>query len=253
VFDGSGALQKEFRLSVPEASDAGVVAATALKDGRIVVGVRASDSEGRLANLLGVSDDSGNIRLLFRTNPFIIDQMCTGDNDTVWAYGWEESPTDRSVALRYKALRQYDLQKGEIQTVLDHNRTKAPYVSTGVDAVLHCSPARVFFFDAYYGQLFTYETATGAMSTLVAESLHSDKTITSGIVITDSGDVFASVYARLGGSGDAKLARLKRNGSSAQWVPVGSFPRSSRLFASSGDQLVLLRSDRFAEFRHIRP
>jgi len=155
LFDGSGELQKEFRLSVPEASDAGVFAATALKDGRVVVGVRASDSAGRLANLLGVSDDSGNIKLLFRTNPFVIDQICTGDNDTVWAHGWEESPTDRRVSPKYKALRQYDLQKGEIQAVLDHNGTMP---AQGVDPVLHCTAGRVFLFDAYYGTLFTYVT-----------------------------------------------------------------------------------------------
>lgn len=243
--DQTGQTRRVFRISVAGAEYSSLTAATVTPNETVVVGGGSVDEEGRVSSFIGIADSSDVIHPIFRTHPFVPLRMCSTDDKTVWAYGWERSAQDwRIPATTYPVLRGFDLQQGQIKAVIDRTSIKAVFNDgrRPEEVVLACGGSNVALFFAESGQLFVLNTVTNELSSASGAALAVGEF--HGLIVQPSGEILELIMR----NGAAGVFQWKQAGAFGEWAPVLAEPIFDKaigtLTGASGNHLLFMRRDR---------
>jgi hypothetical protein len=251
VYDQNGFLQREANIWFDNAKTVTITSVAVGREGRLFVAGGTVSESGQIAQFIGEVNGRGVLARVVRTTPYIPWHLCsTGDDDTVWAYGFErqagtEAPYDHAV------LRHYSMSRGLLEGVL--NRSALPSAHFPIDGWypgqtnMRCTSTRIGIYNGPTDQLITYDLAKRGLNIVNVEPLAKEMVWT-GFAMTDDGNVFAS-FDRQGRAQPRQsgLYRLQVGPDhAAQWVAVAGTvgaigaanSRFSRLAGSDGNLLV---------------
>jgi hypothetical protein len=215
------------------AEEVNIADAAVASDGSVVVAAGARRKDGTISNFLAKVGRDGMVKSVVQTSPYVAYYVRPSPDGTVWTLGRE-----RDSQLRGKesaVLRQYSFEKGELTTALDSKTFLAKSASAsdipwyasfpgGITVANHGET--LGFYSARTSEWITVDLNSRAIVRQAIAPLPAKVEVT-GVAYTDSGEVFASVFAPGDAVSLSGLAKLQRSPDKASWVMVDGSAASS--------------------------
>jgi hypothetical protein len=90
----------------------------ALKDGRVVIGLRAISWDNQRAEVVAVFDLEGKLLHRIRTNPYAWDDLAVDKDESLWIFAYCPDYLESSCGSEYSLVRQYALDGSELASFL---------------------------------------------------------------------------------------------------------------------------------------
>ena len=253
AYDRTGNVFREATVWLNNSERVSVGDAAVTKNGKLVVTGSALDSKGVIADFVASIGDDGHLDKVIRTSPFLPVYVASCDAEgTVWIYGKERYVPDRGIPNVLR-LRNYSFEKGELAAMLEISGSDPGWTLTGgkyADQIsLRCNSQTVVLYNAATGEYINYEVKTKNLRTIKVGPLDPAKVHITGFALTESGDVFASLFYRSKLPRMSGLFKLTLDGKGgAYWVPISAtvgpyLPggQIERLLGTDGTDLVHTR------------
>jgi hypothetical protein len=233
VNDGSGDLVFDATLWFNDAEEVSVADAAVASDGSVVLAGGAHRKDGTISNFLAKVGRDGTVKSVVQTSPYVAYYVRPAPDGSVWTLGRE-----RDSQLRGKdsaVLRQYSFEKGELTAALDSTTFRAKSAAASDVAWYAGFPGGMTignhgktlgFYSARASEWITVDLKTHAIIRQAVPLLPAKVEVT-GVAYTDSGEVFASLYAPGETASMSGLAKLDSSGEKASWVMVSGSVGSS--------------------------
>lgn len=223
--------------------------AAVTSSGTVVVAASALTNDGVLADLIAELGNDG-IRRVIRTSPFYPLKVCSAQDGTVWAYGWERNANGSDRRGHHPMLREFSFEKGQLRTEVDRATVqppaRVPVAGSRRELQMRCGSSKVVVFNGPNSELVEYDLATSRVDRWSTSPLPDGIAMTdiNGAALTDSGQVYVS-FLRGGYNASTGVFGLQVNASGlADWRPVivGSVAGGQfRVVGSDGEDLVYSR------------
>lgn len=250
LFDRTGQA-KEAYFWLDGASRVGVSYAAVTRSGKVVVSGGSRNKEGAVAFYIG--EISAGHQRVIRTSPFAPVYTCSGEDDTVWAYGFDRDNEGNRVASG-PMLRQFSFDKGQLKATLLISQLSSgwelPEGSYPGQVSMRCNSNVLAIYNARANELVRLDFKSNALTIAKVDPLPDPSKIRiTGFALTDSGDVFASFHDRSKSQPLSGLFQLVfDDAGNGRWtaVPgtVGPYRHGSpigRLLGADGTSLVHTR------------
>ena len=242
LYDAEGNLVREVIVWLADSTKVQINSVAVTVSDLLVVAGAAANADRSVAYFLATFDQSGEIKDVIRTNPFVPLRVCTTDNGDLWAYGWDKE------GGAYNMLRRFSSSKGEMNGVL--NRTSVPrkIQVTRNDIFLRCAGTRIYLYMGPTEELVRFDTVTNELLRSRWKSTPERADVT-GFAVNDAGEMLASFA-------DRHLPKGKRAGiflfkqtiaGEGRWTPAQgmdlatrSDPKPFDLLGSQGNDIVYL-------------
>lgn len=261
LYDRNGAVARQAIVWLDGARKLSLTDAAVSRSGNLVVGGGTTNNEGTIANFIAEIGNNDRIARVVRTTPFVPTYVCTLEDGTVWAYGFDR---DASLDMIEKSprLRQYSFDKGRLQAVLVTSalpdgealrETWRPAQGKYLGALnLRCNSKMVVLYNGSTGDLVEYDLAKQEMTVSKVAALPTGQRFhITGFALTDSGEIFASFHDGTNLNAPVSgLFHLEPDNASGgyKWVAVpgtvGGYLKDSpiqKLWGADGDKLVFSR------------
>jgi len=269
--------QASVRVTIPGYSGFSLSDATVTLDGHLIIsGCSRADVGGKIHCFIGLASRDGHVSPLIDTERFAPMKISTCDGSTVWAMGWLRAPPyfDREGDEPYDILRLYRLSDGKIiDSDLPRSsfpaRSHPPQKGFGdPELTMQCRGTTLGIYEGASDEWIEYDSANSKLTrwkllplwhhqfanydssgNLLHLPVH--PTFITGVVMLDSGEVYAS-FVHQARDGSAKetmgLFRLQKANDLSIWVPIdgtlGSYGEEGKfeeLCGTDGKNLVYSR------------
>ena len=233
VNDRSGDIVLKATLWFDDAEEVNVADAAVASDGSVVLAAGARRQDGTISNFLAKVGRDGSVKSVVQISPYVAYYVRPASDGTVWTLGRE-----RDSQLHGKespVLRQYSFEKGQLATALDSATFRAKNAAASDIAWYAGFPGGLTvgnhgktlgFYSARSSEWITVDLNSHAIVRQEITPLPAKIEVT-GVAYTDSGEVFASVFAPGETASVSGLAKLKSSPDKASWVMVSGSAASS--------------------------
>jgi hypothetical protein len=263
LFDAKGIRVRDGRIWLAEAVHVHLRHAVLAGGGEIVAAGYAATRDRTLISFIAKTDLGGDVTQVLKTGSFVPRCICAAPDGTIWSLGAE--PDKQDLAEDYPMLRQFAFGQGQLRTYLPRRSFPPDINAAAVTATsafgshqatyLRCVGNRVSLYVNQTNQYIEIDPAAGTEKRWDVDLSSVEGAKVSGMAVTGSGRVFASL-------GDWRLSRgpailglyeldVERNGRGAHWLGVAGavgrrddtqgIPRGTvvELWGTDGDALVL--------------
>jgi hypothetical protein len=251
VNDGSGAIVLNPTLWFDDAEEVSIADAAVASDGTVVFSGGAGRQDGIISNFLAKVSRDGIVKSIVETSPYVAYYIRPAPDGTVWTLGIERD-TQLREKEKFSVLRQYSFNKGELTALLESTtfpgkNISAWHMSFPGGLTIGNHGKALGFYSARTSEWITVDLTSHSIVRRKITPL-SEKIQVSGIAYTDSGDVFASLFAPGEDASLSGLAKLQSSPDKASWVMASGSVSSSaqrtgdysfyKLLGCSGNVLV---------------
>lgn len=254
VNDRNGDIVLNATLWFDDADGVNVTDAAVASDGSVVLSGGAHRKDGTISNFLAKVSRDGIVKSVVQTSPYVAYYIRPTPDGTVWTLGLERD--NQFHAKESAVLRQYSFAKGELSTALDSTTFQAKsaaasdipwYAGFPGGLTVGNHGETLGFYSARTSEWITVDLKSHSIVRQKITPL-SEKIQVTGIAYTDSGNVFASLFAPGEDASLSGLARLESSPDKPSWVmasgsvsssdqEAGDFP-FHQLLGCSGNVLV---------------
>jgi len=253
VNDSSGDIVLEATLWFDGAEGVSVADAAVAPDGSVIVAGGAHRDDGTISNFLAKVSRDGVVKSVVRTSPYVAYYIRPAPDGTVWTLGIERD--DQLRGKESAVLRQYSFEKGELTTALDSTTFQAKSAALEIPWYVAFPGGLTVGNHGMTLGFYSERTSEWIMVDLKSHTVVrreitplSEKIEVTGIAFTDSGDVFASLFAPGEAASLSGLAKLENSQDKTGWVMASGSVSSSaqqardypfyKLLGCSGNVLV---------------
>lgn len=250
IYDHNGIKVAQAAIWIPEATHLLLTNAAVTSGGDIVVTGIAEQKDLTQAFFIALTDKTGKVLHLIRTNPFIPMNMCTAPDGTVWTAGGvrSQSKTERDAG---SVIRHFDFSKGLIESYLAQSTfgsrsSPAGYSGSRREVYFACNANYVVLYSGVADQFVELTTSDHSTRRWVLDRSGYDLPLY-GFALTENGDVYTVLRDVGSQSATDGLYHLEKNDSAAtvHWMPVGnanvnepSIDSFGYLYGADGELLV---------------
>jgi len=221
LYDSAGSARQKANVWIDNAVEVMVTHAAATESGNLIVSGAAKDPTGKIAYFLATIDSSGNPAKLLRTNPFVPQQICGGENGTVWALGFDRDVDEGRTGSDYALLRKYSLDTGFVTETFQRSKLARAGRVYPMGSTMRCNSSQIGIYTGLDHEWAKYDVKSKVLRIWKAPELASVGRKITGLAFSGDGELFASIMDQAEGtSGLYKF--VSRNTGDGEWSAVES-------------------------------
>lgn len=196
LYNREGSMAREAAIWIPGSIRIILSNAEVTQDGRAVATGFAEQKDSTQAFVIALTDRSGKVARVVRTNPFVPERICLSADGTAWTAGGVRTD-DLKARSDAEVLRHFDFSRGLLeayipQSLFETKRDAAGNLGPGKEAFLGCTSQQVILYSGSSNRYVEFSISDHSVKRWKIDRSNVDLPL-NGFALTASGELYSSL------------------------------------------------------------